>query len=48
MVAIDQWHPYLLHGEFTIYSDQRGLSHVADQRMHTPWQLKLYTKLAGL
>jgi hypothetical protein len=48
MVAVDQWRPYLLHGEFTIYSDQRSLSHVTDQRMHTPWQLKLYTKLAGL
>lgn len=37
MVAVDQWRSYLLHGEFTIFSDQRSLSHVADQRLHTPW-----------
>ena len=22
--------------------------HITDQRLHTPWQLKMYTKLAGL
>ena len=48
MVAVDQWRSYLQHAEFVIFSDHRSLSHIADQRLHTPWQLKMYTKLAGL
>ena len=31
-----------------IYTDHRSLIHLTEQRLHTPWQLKLYTKLAGL
>lgn len=48
LVAVDQWRAYLQHGEFLIYTNQRSLMHVTDQRLHTPWQLKLYTKLVGL
>ena len=48
LVAVEQWRAYLQHGEFLIYTDQRSLSHLTDQRLHTPWQLKLYTKLVGL
>jgi hypothetical protein len=48
MVAVDQWRSYLQHAEFTIFSDHRSLMHLTDQRLHTPWQLKMYTKLAGL
>jgi hypothetical protein len=48
LVAIDQWRAYLQHGEFVIFTDHRTLVHITDQRLHTPWQLKLYTKLAGL
>lgn len=48
MVAVEQWRSYLQHAEFVIFSDHRSLSHIADQRLHTPWQLKMYTKLAGL
>lgn len=48
MVAVEQWCSYLQHAEFIIFSDHRSLSHIADQRLHTPWQLKMYTKLAGL
>lgn len=39
---------YLQHGEFTIFTDQCNLMHITDQRLHTPWQLKMYTKLVGL
>lgn len=48
MIAVEQCRPYLQHGEFTIFTDQRSLMHIIDQRLHTPWQLKMYTKLAGL
>lgn len=48
LVAVEQWRPYLQHGEFTIFSDHRSLMHLTEQRLHTPWQLKMYSKLAGL
>jgi hypothetical protein len=48
IVAVDQWRSYLQHNEFVIFTDQRSLIHVTEQRLHTPWQLKMYTRLAGL
>lgn len=48
LVAVEQWRAYLQHGEFIIFTDQRSLVYITDQRLHTPWQLKLYTKLIGL
>lgn len=48
LVAVDHWRSYLQHSEFVIFSDHRSLMHLSDQRLHTPWQLKMYTKLAGL
>ena len=48
LVAVEHWRSYLQHSEFTIFTDQRSLIHVTDQRLHTPWQLKMYSKLAGL
>jgi hypothetical protein len=48
LIAVDQWRSYLQHAEFTIFTDQRSLMHITDQRLQTPWQMKLYTKLVGL
>jgi len=48
LVAVEQWRSYIQHAAFIIYTDQRSLVHLTDQRLHTPWQLKLYTKLVGL
>lgn len=48
LVAIEQWRSYLQHFEFTIYTDQRSLTHITDQRLHTPWQLRMFSKLVGL
>lgn len=48
LVAVDQWRAYLQHGEFTIFSDQKSLVHLTDQHLHTPWQMKMYSKLIGL
>lgn len=46
--AIQQWRTYLQHSEFSIYTDQRSLTQLTEQRLHTQWQQKLYTKLLGL
>jgi hypothetical protein len=48
VVAIDQWRHYLLSGEFIIFTDQQSLIHLNEQRLHTPWQQKVFTKLLGL
>jgi hypothetical protein len=29
-------------------TDQKSLSHLNEQRLHTPWQQKVFTKLLGL
>lgn len=36
------------HAEFHIYTDHRSLSQLSDQRLHTTWQKKVFTKLLGL
>jgi hypothetical protein len=48
LVAIYQWRHYLQTGEFTIFTDQKSLIHLNEQRLHTPWQQKVFTKLLGL
>ena len=48
LVAIEQWRHYLLHGEFYIHTDQQSLIHLNEQRLHTPWQQRVFTKLLGL
>lgn len=37
IIAVEQWRSYLQHGEFTIFTDQRSLMHITDQRLNTPW-----------
>lgn len=48
LTAIDHWRSYLQMGEFTILTDHHSLIHLSDQRIHTPWQHKAFTKLLGL
>jgi hypothetical protein len=36
LIAVEQWRPYLLHAEFIIFTDQKSLVHLNDQRLHTP------------
>src|SRR5512139_682258 len=48
LLAIDHWRPYLQHGEFIVLTDHHSLMHLSDQRLHTPWQHKAFTKLLGL
>ena len=48
LMAVEQWRHYLLHNEFIIHTDQRSLIHLNEQRLHTVWQQKVFTKLLGL
>lgn len=48
LLAVEQWRSYLQHVEFLIYTDQRSLVHLSDQRLNIPWQQKVFTKLLGL
>lgn len=48
LIAVDQWRSYLQLGEFIIYTDQKSLTHLNDQRLHTSWQQKVFTRLLGL
>jgi hypothetical protein len=48
LVAVDQWRPYFLQGQLVIHTDQQSLVHLNEQRLHTHWQQKVFTKLLGL
>ncbi|WVZ53784.1 LOW QUALITY PROTEIN: hypothetical protein U9M48_004680 [Paspalum notatum var. saurae] len=48
LLAIEQWRCYLQHGEFVIFTDHKSLAHLSEQRLHTLWQQKVFTKLLGL
>jgi hypothetical protein len=48
VLAVDQWRHYLLQNEFFIHTDQKSLIRLNEQRLHTPWQQRLFTKLLGL
>lgn len=48
LLAVDHWRQYLQNDEFLIHTDQRSLVHLEDQRLATPWQQKIMSKLLGL
>jgi hypothetical protein len=48
LLAVEQWRSYLQLGEFLIFTDQKSLVHLNEQRLHTTWQQKVFTKLLGL
>jgi hypothetical protein len=48
LMALDQWRSYLQHAEFRILTYQKSLVQLSEQRLHTPWQQKVFTKLIGL
>lgn len=48
LLAVQQWRSYLQHQQFVIFTDQRSLSQLNEQLLHTPWQQKVFTKLLGL
>lgn len=48
LMAVDQWHHYLLQAEFVIHTDHQSLTHLNEQRLHTAWQQKVFARLQGL
>jgi hypothetical protein len=48
LIVVDQWRSYLQVVEFVILTDQKSLIHLSDQRLHTHWQQKVFTKQIGL
>ena len=48
LLAVGQWRHYLLQSKFVIHTDHRSLTHLNEQRLHTPWQQHVFTKLLGL
>ncbi|KAL4586656.1 hypothetical protein LXL04_011298 [Taraxacum kok-saghyz] len=47
VLAIQHWRPYLLGRTFTVYTDQKSLRHLLDQRITTPDQQNWLAKLMG-
>jgi hypothetical protein len=48
LTTIDYWRSYLQQAEFIIYTDQKSLVHLNEQRLNTPWQQRMFSKLVGL
>lgn len=48
LLAIDHWRSYLQHSEFVIRTDHKSLTHLLEQKVHTPIQQRAITKLMGL
>jgi hypothetical protein len=48
LLAVQQWRQYLQHGEFLIKTDNKSLTHLIDQGLHTECQQKALTKMMGL
>jgi hypothetical protein len=48
ILVVQQWCPYLQHHEFVILTDHKSHTQLNEQRLHTPWQHKVFTKLLSL
>jgi hypothetical protein len=48
LLVVEHWRSYLQYSEFIIAINQRSLSCLNEQRFHTVWQQKVFTKLLGL
>jgi hypothetical protein len=48
LIAVQTWRAYLQFQEFVILTDQRSLTQLSEQRLHTHWQHKMFTKLLGM
>jgi transposase InsO family protein len=48
LLAVEHWRSYLQLAEFQILTDHKSLIQLEEQRLHTPWQQKVFTRLLGL
>jgi hypothetical protein len=48
LLVVEYWRSYLQYSEFIIATDQRSLSYLNEQILHTVWQQKVFTNLLGL
>ena len=48
LLAVQTWRSYLQFQEFVILTDQKCLTQLFDQRLHTHWQQRVFSKLLGL
>lgn len=48
LIAVEHRRSYLQLAEFIIFTDQKSLTHLNDQRRNTMWQQKVFTKILGL
>jgi hypothetical protein len=48
LLVVEQWRYYLQLGEFVISTDQKSLSHLNEQMLHTSCQQKVFTNLLDL
>lgn len=46
-ISIQHWRPYLLGRTFTVFTDQKSLKHLLEQRITTPDQQNWLAKLMG-
>jgi hypothetical protein len=42
LMAVESWRHYLMQGEFITHTDHKSLIHPNEQRLHTPWQQKVF------
>jgi len=48
IMAVEKWKHYLQRQEFTILTDHKSLSYLAEQNLHSEMQRKAMTRLMGL
>jgi hypothetical protein len=48
LMVVNSWCHYIMQSEFVIHTEHKSLIHLNEQRLHTPWQQKVFYKLLGL
>lgn len=47
LMAVDSWRHCLMQSEFVMHTNKKSSIHLNEQRLHTPWQQKVFYKLLG-
>lgn len=48
IMAVEKWRPYLQRQEFLIKTDNKSLTYLSEQNLHSDLQRKAMTRLMGL